>query len=151
MSSDVRRAGAADGDEVTGVVERAFAHYVPRIGGRPAPMDEDYDQLCARGEVYVSGDPIRGVLVLRDGGDHLFVDVVAVDPPAQGSGIGGELMGFAELEAVRLGRPELRLLTNERMTENLAFYAHLCYEEYERRTEHGYRRVYLRKAVPVTR
>jgi GNAT superfamily N-acetyltransferase len=132
---------------VTGVVERAFAHYVPRIGRRPAPMDEDYPQLCARGDVFVSGDPVRGVLVLREEPDCLFVDVIAVDPPAQGTGLGGELMRFAEREASERGRGELRLLTNERMTENLAFYAHLGYEEYERRTEHGYRRVYLRKLI----
>jgi GNAT superfamily N-acetyltransferase len=144
---NLRRAGSSDGAEVTGVVQRAFSVYVERIGRRPAPMDEDYEQLSARGDVWVSGEPINAVLVLREEPDCLFVDVIAVDPPAQGTGLGGDLMDFAEREAAERGRGELRLLTNERMTENLAFYAHLGHEEYERRTEYGYRRVYLRKLI----
>lgn len=114
-----------------------------RLGLRPGPMDADYATAIGRGEVHVTGDPIA----LRAEADHLAVDVVAVDPAAQAAGLGRTLMAFAEGEARRLGLPELRLLTNELMAENLRFYERLGFEEYDRRAEYETRRVYLRKRL----
>jgi N-acetylglutamate synthase-like GNAT family acetyltransferase len=116
---------------------------------RPAPMDADYGAAIAANEVWVvaSGERLVGVLVLRPEADHLFVDNVAVEPEEQGSGIGGALLEQAEARAVELGVPELRLLTHELMTENRAMYAHLGWEETERRIEGKFARVYFRKPV----
>ncbi len=36
------------------------------------------------------------------------------------------------------------------MTESQAIYAHLGYREVERRTEDGYRRIYMEKVLPAT-
>ena len=146
-SRSPRLASPADGATVQEFVRRAFAHYVPRLGMRPRPMDEDYGELASRGEVWVAGDPLIGALVLQEGGDHLWVDVIAVDPGQQGRGLGRELMAFAEKETRRRGNDEVRLLTNSLMTENVAFYARLGYEEYDRRDEYGTTRVYLRKRL----
>ena len=110
-------------------------------------MDADYAAAIARGEVHVTGDPIVGVIALRAEADDTFIDVLAVDPDVQGRGLGRRLMAFAEIESRRHGRPELRLLTNELMTENLRFYGRLGFEEYNRRAESGTRRVYLRKRL----
>jgi GNAT superfamily N-acetyltransferase len=143
----LRLASPEDALAARDLVRRAFAHYVPRIGSRPRPMDEDYTELAARGELWVSGEPIEGVLVLQDADDHLWVDVVAVDPELHGTGLGGTLMGFAEQEAVRREREEVRLLTHELMHENRAFYAYRGYEEYERRPIDGGSLVYLRKLL----
>jgi ribosomal protein S18 acetylase RimI-like enzyme len=143
----IRAARASDAEAVTGLVERAFAHYVPRIGRRPAPMNTDYAERIERGEVHVIGEPVTGAVVIGSRGDHAELDLVAVDPDHQGSGLGRELMSFAEQDAIRHGFSELRLHTNERMTENLAFYARFGYEEYERRSAQGYSRVYFRKRL----
>jgi hypothetical protein len=35
------------------------------------------------------------------------------------------------------------------MTENQAIYAHLGYREVERRSEDGYRRIYMEKVLPA--
>jgi N-acetylglutamate synthase-like GNAT family acetyltransferase len=112
-------------------------------------MDADYGAAIAANEVWVvaSGERLVGVLVLRPEADHLFVDNVAVEPEEQGSGIGGALLEQAEARAVELGVPELRLLTHELMTENRAMYAHLGWEETERRIEGKFARVYFRKPV----
>ena len=143
----IRPARAADVPEIEAIVGRAFSHYVTRIGVRPAPMDEDYAQLAARGDVYVDGEPLSGVLVLGEEGEHLLVEVIAVDPVRQRQGLGAGMMRFAEREAERRGASELRLFTHELMTENRAFYAALGYEEYEHRVEGPFARVYLRKRL----
>ncbi len=143
----IRPARPTDVEAVTGVVESAFAHYVPRIGRRPAPMNTDYGERIERGEVHVTGDPVTGVVVIGSRGDRAHLDLVAVDPAEQGAGLGRELMAFAEQDAVRHGFSEIRADTHERMTENLGFYARFGYEEYDRRSEQGYSRVYFRKRL----
>lgn len=143
----IRRAATTEAQAVKDLVERSFAHYVPRIGRRPGPMDEDYAARIAAGEVYLAGEPIEGVAVLRRQPDHLVIDVVAVEPAAQGKGLGRRLVGFAEETAKRFGAAEVRLFTHELMHENIALYARLGYEIYESRKEPGFTRVFLRKRL----
>jgi ribosomal protein S18 acetylase RimI-like enzyme len=145
----MRTATASDTAAVRDLVERAYAQYVPRIGRRPGPMDDDYDGLVAAGEVSVLEDEsgLVAILVLRAEHDHLLVDNVAVDPAHQGQGHGRRLLAYAEDEARRLGLPELRLYTHVKMTENIALYESLGWIEYERRAEVGFARAFFRKPV----
>lgn len=110
-------------------------------------MLADYDAAIGAGEAWVLEEDggLAGVLVARPGEDHLFVETVAVQPERQGGGLGRRLMTFAEDEALRLGLDEVRLYTNEKMRENFSFYGGLGFEETGRRTEDGYRRVFMRK------
>ena len=112
-------------------------------------MTADYERLVARGEVWVATvrDEVVGVLVLRPGPGSLFLENVAVAPARQGSGIGSALLAFAEEHARGLGLPEITLYTNERMTENLAFYPARGYVEMERRFDEGFHRVFFRKPL----
>lgn len=146
-SPGLRPASPDDGAAVQALVRRAFAHYVPRIGARPRPMDEDYAELARRGELWVTGDPVLGALVLQDGPEHLWVDVIAVEPDRQGGGVGRDLMRFAEDEAARRGHAEVRLLTHELMRENRAYYGRLGYEQHDVRGEPGDSLVYMRKQL----
>ena len=68
-------------------------------------------------------------------------------PDRQGRGFGRALLGFAEIEARRLGLTELRLYTHEKMTENIALYERLGFTETGRGREAGYDRVFMRKLV----
>ncbi|QIN80668.1 GNAT family N-acetyltransferase [Rubrobacter marinus] len=113
-------------------------------------MLADYAALIRAGEVYVlvDGSVVAGVLVLRPLEDAVLVENVAVRPSYQGSGLGRELMRFAEEFAHESGAREIHLYTNERMTENIAFYERLGYREIERRLDDGYRRVFMRKELP---
>ncbi|HEY7293476.1 MAG TPA: GNAT family N-acetyltransferase [Dehalococcoidia bacterium] len=145
----IRPAVAADTDAVAACVNAAYELYVPRMGMRPAPMLADYGALIAGDHVHVltQGTELLGLIVLEAEPDHLFIENVAVRPEAQGRGLGRLLLGFAESEARRLGLPELRLYTNELMTENLGLYAHLGYVEVDRRLDEGYRRVFMVKRL----
>jgi len=145
----IRRAVPGDVTAVTAVVEAAYAPYVPRIGREPAPMTADYASLVAGGEVWVgeTDGRVLGVLVIREAGDALELENVAVDPAAQGLGHGRALVSFAETRARERGLTAVELYTNEAMVENLALYAKLGFVETERRVEDGFRRVYFSKAL----
>jgi ribosomal protein S18 acetylase RimI-like enzyme len=146
----VRRADPSEAPLLRELVERAYAIYIERIGRRPAPMDDDYDAKIRRGEVFVADDGgVAGLIVLVERPDHLLVENVAVEPARQGAGVGRRLLAHAESHAAARGLRELRLYTNEAMTENLAFYPRLGYRQVGRRVEEGFRRVYYTKSLPA--
>jgi galactokinase len=147
-AGSIRPARREEARPAAALVERAYGHYVERIGRRPSPMDDDYDSLVAAGEVWLLHDPeLAGLIVLRAVEGHLLVENVAVAPDRQGEGLGRALLAFAEDEAVRRGLPELRLYTNVAMTENIALYGRLGWQEHERRIDGPYSRVHFRKQV----
>ena len=143
----LRSALPADARAVARCVDAAYGGYVERIGKPPGPMLEDYAAVIREHDVFVaiSADEVIGILVLIESADGLLLDNLAVDPARQGGGIGRALIDLAEREARRRGFDALDLYTHERMVENIALYGRLGYRETDRRTEHGYARVYLRK------
>lgn len=145
----VRRADVSDVAAIERIVRAAFDMYIARIGKKPAPMDADYVAAVATSRVWVIDDDgeIVGVVVNDVRDDHLLLDTVAVDPRAQGHGYGALLLTRAEDDARELGLPEIRLYTNEAMTENQTFYPRHGYVEMARGREHGYDRVYYVKAI----
>jgi GNAT superfamily N-acetyltransferase len=149
----IRLATPADVPVLRSVAAAAYLPYVPRIGRPPAPVDADYAGAVRRGEAWLasSGDDVVGLIVLvpelvPEPG-YLLLENVAVLPPAQGSGVGTRLLAFAEQRAGELGLPEIRLYTNEAMTENLAYYPRRGYTETRRGEEDGFRRVYFSKRL----
>ena len=145
----LRVGGEADVAEIRACVRAAYRKYVPRMGKEPGPMLADFEGQVASGQVTVleAAGRMLGLIVMFPEPDHLFVENVAVWPGAQGKGCGRSLLMHAENEARRLGLREIRLYTEERMAENLTLYPSIGYEEFERREESGYRRVYYRKKV----
>ncbi|GAA4925945.1 GNAT family N-acetyltransferase [Streptomyces coeruleoprunus] len=144
----IRPATPADVPAVKAVTDAAYHHYIERIGLVPAPMEADHAADVAAGRVFVTGDPVRGLVVVRTEPDHLYLDNIAVHPDAQGTGLGRRLLAFVEDRARALGLPEVRLLTNAMMWENQKMYAHYGYEVVERRIEGPYDRVHYRKSLP---
>ena len=80
----------------------------------------------------------------------MFLENVAVHPQAQHAGVCRLLMRTVEGYAARHERHEVRLYTNEAMTENLEFYPRIGYRESHRTVEHGFRRVYFVKTLSTT-
>ncbi|WP_282608789.1 GNAT family N-acetyltransferase [Pelagibius sp. Alg239-R121] len=145
----IRAAVPADLNAIRDIVERAYGHYVERMGRPPGPMLDDYARRVAQSETFVADfdGSVGGLLVLIDGDGHLLLDNIAVHPDAQGHGLGRRLMEFAEAEAVRRGYTELQLYTHESMTENIAIYSRLGWEETGRALQAGFERVFMRKQV----
>jgi GNAT superfamily N-acetyltransferase len=145
----LRPALPADVGALREIAASAYAVYVERIGGEPAPMTADYGRVVDAGHAWVAqrGDRVIGLLVLVPAADHLLVENVAVAPQAQGLGVGGRLLHHAEDQARLQGLREVRLYTHELMVENLAYYARRGYRETHRGTDEGFRRVFLTKVL----
>ncbi|MGW0614884.1 GNAT family N-acetyltransferase [Streptomyces sp. NPDC002788] len=144
---EIRPAGAADVPVVKDVIDAAFRPYIERIGRVPQPMEEDHAANVAAGKVFVTGDPVIGLVVVEAFADHLFLDIIAVHPTAHGGGAGRRLLRFVEDHARALGLPEIRLYTNALMWENQKIYPKYGYELVERRLDGPYDRVHYRKRL----
>ena len=145
----IRRARPDEAPLLRALVERAYEPWVPVVGRRPMPMDDDYAARVSAGEAWVleEAGAVNGVLVLEDHAGHLLLDNIAVEPARRGKGDGRVLLDFAEAEARRRGFPEIRLYTNELMERNVALYAARGYAETDRRREKGFSRVFMAKRV----
>lgn len=146
-NEEIRLADAADVPTVKAVTDAAFEHYTERIGHAPQPMERDHAATVAAGQVFVTGDPVTGLVVVEEHADHLYLDTVAVRPDAQGQGVGGLLLRFVETHARACGLPEVRLCTNALMWENQKIYPKFGYEVVERRVDGPYDRVHYRKRL----
>ena len=147
--TSLRRATISDLADLRQLITDAYAKYIDRIGRLPAPMTADYAAALEHSRVWVLVDDeaMVGAMVTEDRRDHLLLETVAVAPGAQGHGYGRLLLDRAERDAAELGLSEVRLYTNEAMTENLTFYPRHGYRETGRAIEDGFRRVYFSKAV----
>ena len=87
------------------------------------------------------------MVVLEPHPDHLLLDNVAVDPDRHGTGVGGQLLAFAERRARLLRLAEVRLFTNAAMTENLEYYPRRGYRQTHRAEQDGYQRVFFTKPL----
>jgi N-acetylglutamate synthase-like GNAT family acetyltransferase len=143
----LRRATSDDVDAIEALATDAFGKYVERIGRPPAPMVADYAALLGESRIWVieRRNTIVAMLVTQNHGDHLLLETIAVASDAQGSGHGRRLLERAEHDATEQGLTEVRLCTNEAMTENLVFYPRHGYRETRRGLEDGYRRVFFVK------
>ncbi|WP_217207452.1 GNAT family N-acetyltransferase [Streptomyces sp. AC550_RSS872] len=144
---DIRAAVAADVAAVKAVTDAAYHPYIERIGRAPVPMEADHAANVAAGKVFVTGDPVIGLVVLEAHEDHLFLDSIAVHPDTHGKGVGRRLLHFVDAHARALGLPEVRLYTNALMWENQKIYPKYGYEVIERRMDGPYDRVHYRKRL----
>jgi GNAT superfamily N-acetyltransferase len=145
----VRPALDSDAPGIATCVDAAYRHYIPRLGRKPGPMIRDYAEAIRDEQVHVleQDGRIIGALVLAVTEEGFLLEMIAVHPAAQGTGVGRRLLEFSEVEARRQGYAAIYLYTHEKMTENQALYSRIGYVEYDRRTEQGLARVYMRKAL----
>ncbi|MER5917766.1 GNAT family N-acetyltransferase [Streptomyces sp. NPDC001982] len=148
MTNDgIRPAVAADVPAVKTVTDAAYRPYIARIGVVPRPMEADHTANVAAGKVFVTGEPVIGLVVIEARADHLFLDSIAVHPDAHGRGVGGRLLRFVDARARELGLTEVRLYTNALMWENQKIYPKYGYEVLERRVDGPYDRIHYRKRL----
>ena len=133
-----RLATIADAAALNRLAHDAYSVYLPILGRAPQPMATDWATLPAGFEIWIEDgettDAVIASLALDIAPEHVVVWSVAVALSAQHRGIGRAMMAWAETRARALGRRELRLFTNARMTRNVALYRLLGYEETHRET-----------------
>jgi GNAT superfamily N-acetyltransferase len=134
----IRRAHAGDAHLIAALVKRAYCAYIPVVGGRPAPMDADYQAKTTAGQVDVADDgSLVGLIVLVPSPGELLIENVAVDPASQGRGVGRLLMAHAEVVARSEGSSKLTLYTHR----------HLGYHEVARHLDDGFDRAFFEKPL----
>ena len=145
----IRAAAPGDVAGIRSCVGAAFERYVERIGKPPGPMLLDFPALIGEGRVWVADaeGEVVGILVVYETGQGFYLDTVAVRPVRHGTGIGRELLQFAEHEALRRGFDSIYLCTNAKMTENQVLYPKIGYVEYDRKFEAGDDRIFYRKPL----
>jgi GNAT superfamily N-acetyltransferase len=145
----LRRADAADAAAIAECAVEAFRHYIPRLGLEPIPMTKDYGASIANAQVWVAQrqEQVVAALVLDITDEGFLIDVIAVRPAQQGTGVGRALLELAEREARRQGHDSIYLFTNEKMTENRALYERIGYVEYKRLALAQRTRVFMRKPL----
>ncbi len=119
-----RKAIGEDTEEIRQVVRSAYAKWVPLIGREPRPMVADYDRAVKEHDIdmlYADG-ALVGLIETMQHPDHLWIENIAVSPGAQGRGFGKRLLALADEKAAQSGCREIRLLTNEAFTTNIALY-----------------------------
>lgn len=97
MTSTIRHATPSDLAAIQAISDKAYAVYVAAMGRKPGPMLADYTAHLAADVVLVAidGDEVvRGYAVVLDQPDGFWLDNIAVDPAAQGQGIGGRLLAI---------------------------------------------------------
>jgi len=148
-SAVIRRAEIRDASLLAALVDETYRKYVERIGRAPGPMDLDYGEVIETRSVWVAelNGSIVGVVVLSFEPDHVLLENVAVREDLQGIGLGAHLIDFAEQEGRRRNLPEMRLYTNEAMTENLVYYPRLGFHETGRAASDGFQRVWFTKSL----
>jgi N-acetylglutamate synthase-like GNAT family acetyltransferase len=146
----LRQATEADLPSIRRVINAAYSKYLSRMDKPPAPVLRDYSPAIQAGTIWVTGNPVIGLISLSEIDATILIENVAVHPDQQGSGLGRQLMEFAEQRARKRQVRHLALYTNEVMTENQAIYAHLGYQATDRRIEDGYHRIYMEKVLPAS-
>src|SRR2546423_3609139 len=99
-SALVRIAAPSDVAAITRCVCAAYLRHIERVGKQPWPMLQDYSTVIRTNQVSVAEckGRIVGVVELIITDQGFLLDSIAVDPSAQGTGVGRQLLVFAEDE-----------------------------------------------------
>lgn len=119
-----RRAVAEDCAAIDALHEAAYARNRAILGVEPIPLQTRAQELIATMEVWlfdVEGR-LAGSLVLQAEPEAMLIWSVATAPDAQGRGIGGGMLDFAEARARELGLECMKLYTGRKLVDNVAWY-----------------------------
>lgn len=143
----IRQARRDEAEALAELEHAAYGHYRQRLGTQLPPMTVNFGELASAGQVWVAelDAAVVGFAVLYERPGHVLLDNLAVSPRARGRRIGARLVEFTEQHARERGCDQVRLYTNEAMTENIGYYTRRGYRETHRATEEGYHRVFFRK------
>ena len=145
MSSQIREAELKDADKISDCIKESFKKYIPLINKEPEPMILNYTDVIKEKNVFIleENSEFIGTIILADGDEtYMWLDILGVYSMYQNRGYGKKLIEFGESFMLKRGMKESRLYTNVKFEANIAIYTKLGYAEYDRKTEHGYERVF---------
>lgn len=126
----IRHAFEDDAPALTTCLSRAYAPFAARLPDLP-PMTEGVEEDLATLKVWVAEDlsGVCGCVFLMADREGAQLVNLAVDPRAQGRGLGRHLIATAENGAREAGARSIRLATHVGMPQNLSLYSGLGWTE----------------------
>lgn len=151
----IRQGRPAEAPRLAALLRAAFHDYLIGIGRTPPGEHSWLDGALSAGRVHVAEEAARplGLLsVTHDAGAaRLTVDHLAVDPAAQGQGVGRALLAHAEAMARAAACREIRLHTVAQYDHLVQFYARAGFAVVHRgprpKGDDGFDRAFLRKTI----
>ena len=130
------------------IAREAYQHYVAVLGKEPAPMMADYAAHIAEDVVITAyqNDVLVGFGIIIEKDDGLWLETIAVADGYRGQGIGSKLLAEIERHIAKKAR-SYQLYTNEKMTQNKAWYLSLGFTITAVKEEEGFRRIYFEKTL----
>ena len=104
--------------------EQAYARNREILGVTPIPLKWDYATIFNETEVWGARDKgaLVGVLILRPRDADMYLESIATLPQVQGGGYGNAMLNATEFRARDWGYDAIRLLTGEKLTQNVEWY-----------------------------
>ncbi len=126
---EYRQGNDADAEAILKLTRDAYAKWVPIIGREPLPMTADYIEALKthRFDLILANGVLIALIETIAAPNHLLIENLAVSQAWQGRGLGRQLVQQVETLASDSGRFKIRLYTNKKFIENLAFYKSLGY------------------------
>jgi RimJ/RimL family protein N-acetyltransferase/ribosomal protein S18 acetylase RimI-like enzyme len=148
----LRKADLRDRAAIETLTERAYVPNEALIGVVSLPRAADYGEVLDRMEVWLAegAEGLEGLAILETA-EPFTLWSVAVDPAAQGRGLGNALLAFAEERARQLGFAEVCLYTHEKLAPRIAWYERRGYERRGIEDLPDRRAVHLSKVLPAAR
>lgn len=149
----VRQASPDDAPIIAEITDAAYEKFVARLGRKPQPMTADYRVMAAEHPIWllcesVDAKPV-GLLILKHEPDAMLIYSIAIRPEYQRKGLGKRLLQLADEKAIEAGYATIRLYTNERMAENVAYYKQVGYHETHQEPYLGTMTVHMAKTLSV--
>jgi RimJ/RimL family protein N-acetyltransferase/GNAT superfamily N-acetyltransferase len=120
----LNRVNPADHAEIRAFQEMAYARNQEILGVKPLPLKWDYAAIFNETEIWAvrNKGELVGVLILRPREDDLYLESVATLPQVQGGGYGNAMLNATEFRARDFGYGAIRLITGEKLTQNVDWY-----------------------------
>ena len=130
------------------IAREAYKHYVAAIGKEPAPMGADYAHHIAHDTIITAyqDNVLVGFGIIIEKDDGLWLETIAVADGYRGQGIGSKLLAEIERHIAKKAR-SYQLYTNEKMTQNKAWYLRLGFTITAVKEAEGFRRIYFEKTL----
>jgi GNAT superfamily N-acetyltransferase len=134
-----------DWDDLLALILNAFAYMNGIIDPPSSALALTPESLRAKAvqeTVFLAtdGDRLLGCIFVAEKPDHFYVGKLAVDPNAQGKGIGRRLLDAAERHARKHGKPAIELQTRIELTGNHDAFLRLGFNEISRTAHPGFDR-----------
>ena len=120
----LRRATSADFDAVVALQHAAYAPNQVVLGVVPIPLQADYAGIFKTMEVWLAESTagLDGVLILEPRTTDLLIWSIATEPARPHTGLGRDMLAWAEVRARQLGYDTMRLYTGTVFTHLVQWY-----------------------------